>query len=1149
MQPVLFKLFSNKLFSNKLFSQLSSQLSWPEGLWPSLRLTRLTQLLLLAVTVLVYSVLGMAVANSLFVSYVGAEHLPLAFILIGLCSMPAYAIFSQIIDLYSRPQLFRYVLLASVVAILGLRLLLTQDSPYVYYILLIAIFFQWDFHNNVLYPSLLTDYFTTLEYKRYAPYIGIAQAVGTLMGGGFTTLLSHYFRTRDLLLFMPIVFVVGVVQLLYLENSQRLVNVSKPAQSVGIVESIRTFPELVKRYPLALFLASSSFLLVIIYISSEFLWFNIYGSRFSDQALTGFLGEMRIIISLVQVAIVYGVTRPLLKTLGVAQMNPVYPLTTLASFAGLLSHFGLPAAIGLHINGDGLYKGINLPVHQLNYNAIPREFVGRIRTLSDGLIYSVGLILAGLLLWLGETRLSLMQIAWVVAGLTVLLLLVRLPMGRFYASGLEEMIRSDSLDLDAFDLDPIQLTPESGKAVEALLTDSDRYSQLKGLELAARMDEPTQFLSVIEPLIAQKNSLKDEPFYAGAIALFATCPPDLQPYFQQKLSDSQLQLFAWEVLLINQVVPTSETLEHQPDLHAPDSQTTDSYTTDSYTTAPQITDPHTTERQVLKCLAQLIAHPTASPDWPLPLTSSAARIITRVVAYSKNPALAPLIPNLVLTQTQPDTIRTGLEALVPLTQRGDTATATIASSKLSHYDPMVRIAALDLLRIAAVPEQLSAVGHCLGDLNPRVREQAAKTLAACGRLGVDLAKASLESDQSDVVNAAITAIGLVRTRYASNVLFDYLAPSYAQLTQTRQWQAQIPPDAPNWEALRVAIADYHNRLIQKVLYVLSALGHARTVNAVNRLLATNAQAELENAIEVLASLNHRRFVLPLLPLLEALVTADPSQAAPTNRVPDGVPDGVPEIISGEVTPASIETATQLAKSPAAKSPAVKSPAVMPATPSITPLWLKTKGYRLLLEALESNDRWIKSGALIALAMVPAALINDPDPFLKQVAGQIFEANLPAKTAMNRLLLLKTVSLFKNLSLDELILIDESLEQTQVLTDETIFAEGDSAAHLYIIAEGEVQLVKKIDGTPRKIREIGRGNYFGEVALFDDAPLWDSAIALTDCTLLKLEKNRFLSLITQRPHMILEICRFLTRRLRETDRYRSENSSENSPIVG
>ncbi len=1068
----------------------------------SIKLDRLTQLLLLAVTVLVYSVLGMAIANSLFVSYVGAKHLPQAFVLIGLCSMPAYALFSQIVDRYSRPQLFRYVLLISIAAIIGLRLLLLQESSYAYYALLIAIFFQWDFHNNVLYPSLLTDYFTTLEYKRYAPYIGIAQAVGTLLGGGLTALLSHYFRTRDLLLFMPVVFLIGFVQLVYLERSQRQVNAGAPKHSVGILESLSTFPELAKRYPLALFLSSSSFLLVIIYISSEFLWFSIYGSRFSDQALTGFLGEMRIVISLVQVGVIYGATRPLLKSLGVARMNPVYPLTTLVSFAGLLSHFGLPAAIGLHVNGDALYKGINLPVHQLNYNAIPREFVGRIRSLSDGLIYAVGLTLAGTLLWIGETRLSLIQIAWLVASLTVVLLLVRLPMGGFYASGLEDMIRSDSLDLDEFDLYPIQLTPQSATAVKELLSDSDRYSQLKGLELAARMGQPSQFLNEVEPLVRSAaptdnpsdNGLDNRPdsqVYEQVIALFGSIPLDLQADFKAKLQDTTLQAFALEVLLVNQYVPTAENIQTWLADQSEDMRTLGLL---AHLIANSADDPTVTDLDSadLNFASSDLAH-----TWTNPLTPNAARIITRVVAYGKEPRIASLIPNVVLTQTSPDIIRTGLEALLPLTFRGDDATASMAHSKLNHYDPMVKIAALDLLRITCCDQWLSAIGHRLGDDDPRVREQAAKALAAYGRVGVDLAKAKLNDARVEVVNAAITAIGLVRSRYASNVLFDYLAPSYELLAKTRRWQTRLPTDAPNWRALKVAIADYHERLIQKVLYILSALGHARTVNAVNRLLATSAQSELENAIEVLASLNHRRFVIPLMPLLEALVPSE------TVSERSGEKSGEK---SGEVTP----------------------------------LWLKTKGYRLLLEALESNDRWIQSGALIALATVPATLVNAPDPFVKQIASQLFETTLPAETAMNRLLLLKTVSLFKNLSLDELMLIDESLDQTQVLSGATIFIEGDMAAHLYIIAEGQVQLVKEIDGVKRSLRQLGKGDYFGEVALFDDAPLWDGAIALDNCTLLKLEKNRFLSLITQRPHMILEICRFLSQRLRETDRYRSEN---------
>ncbi|AFY39419.1 putative transcriptional regulator, Crp/Fnr family [[Leptolyngbya] sp. PCC 7376] len=1034
----------------------------------SIKFDRLLQLLCLAVTVLIYSVLGMAIANSLFVSKVGAQQLPFAFALIGLCSMPAYLIFSQLVDRYSRTKLFRYVLIGSVPVILGLRFVLNYDSPYLYYLLLIAIFFQWDFHNNVLYPSLLTDYFSTLEYKRYAPNIGIAQAVGTLLGGALTTLLSHYFATKDLLFYLPIFYVLGIFQLLYLERSQRqLAQPNQSSESVGLWESIRTFPELVKRYPLSLFLASSSFLLVIIYISSEFLWFNIYGDNFSDQALTGFLGLMRIVISLIQVVVIYGATRPLLEILGVARLNPVYPLTTLTSFGILLSSFGLPAAIALHINGDAFYKAINLPIHQLNYNAIPREFVGRIRALSDGLIYAIGLTLAGVVLWLGEMYLDLQQMAWFVAGLTLIFLAVRLPMGRFYANGLEEMIRSDSIDLDAFDLDPIPLNAQSNEAIRELLKEGDRYSQLKGLELARRLDQPEQFLPEVETLLSPNTATDDPQLYSAAIALFTDCSETVQQSLEKRLENPDWQAFALEILLINRFIPSPKQIQDWLNHSSP-------------------------EMQTLGAIAELQQWDKLPKDWGKELNEVTARIMTRVVATSNNPIFAPLIPNVVLTQTDPDIIRTGLEALLPLTQKGDQETASIAHSKLSHFEPMVRIAALDLLQEARCPEFVEAIAHSLEDPEPRVRERSAKTLASYGRQGIDAAQPSLQNLRPEIVNAAITAIGAVKTRYASDILFRYLEPNYKLLEQTRKWQADLP-DSPELKVLQVAIQDYGDRLTQKVLFVLAALGYAPTVNVINRLLATNAQAELENAIEFLTSLNHRRFVTPLLPKLKALVEQD----EPTRET----------------------TSTH-----------------------ITPKWLREKGYRLLLEAMESGDRWIKIGALIALEMVPSVLANDPDPFVKQVAGQLFETHVPAKTAMNRLLLLKTVKLFRNLSLDELMLIDDGLEQTQVLAETAIFDEGGQAAYLYIIAEGTVQLRKKIDGTPRTTKQLTIGDYFGEVALFDDAPLWDGAIAQTDCTLLKLEKNRFLSLITQRPHIILEICRFLSQRLRETDKLRSPESS-------
>jgi hypothetical protein len=261
------------------------------------------------------------------------------------------------------------------------------------------------------------------------------------------------------------------------------------------------------------------------------------------------------------------------------------------------------------------------------------------------------------------------------------------------------------------------------------------------------------------------------------------------------------------------------------------------------------------------------------------------------------------------------------------------------------------------------------------------------------------------------------------------------------------------------------------------------------VNLVQRILVTSDRRDLANAVEILASINHRRFVQPMMPLLEQKVS--------------------------HKTPNKIEP---------------------------TPQWLGDKGYKILLEALDSSDRWLKTGASVALAAVPTALLKDPDPVVQSVTREIFPATTqltsPGSTSMNRLLLLRNVALFKNLSLDELFSIDQALEQKQVLAGETIYTEGSWGGHLYIIARGKIQIIKELDGEQEEIKQLITGQYFGEIALFDEALRWDGAIALEDSTLLSLEKKRFISLISQRPQIILELCRFLSRRLRETDKYMS-----------
>lgn len=1016
----------------------------------------LIQLLLLAVTILSYNVIAMAIANSLFVNHVGANSLPIAFILIGLCSMPAYGLFSTAIDRYSRPKLFRFVLGLSIALVIFLRLLLNFDSVVIYYGLLIVVFFQWDFYNNILYPSLAIDYFTSIEYKRYTPFIGIAQALGTLLGGSVTIVLSQYLRTRNLLWGLPIILAIALGQVLYLEKSQPRLDIVKPKEKTSLIASIQSFPTLAKEYPLVLLLASSSFLLVIIYLSSEFLWFSIYGNTFSERGLTSFLGLMRIVISLVQVAVLYGVTRPLLQWFGVANLNAVYPTTTLFSFAGLLLNFKLPAAIGLHINGDAFYKGINLPIHQLNYNAIPSEFSGRVRALSDGLIYSVGLTLAGVLLWVAHHYLSLVQITWLAAALTVLLLLVRLPMGKYYAQGLEQMIRADAIDLDELVSEGIPLPSQSQDAIREMLLSSDRYMKLKGLELAGSLGQLKDFAAEIEQILATA----DDEIRDTVVELLAR-DTDVEELLEQLLrSDSAIaRITAWE-LSINK----------------------------GYT-VPKLNSYVSGERTIVSDRTTLVKHSDltalATKIELADLTINEQKSLIRAVTWSNNKDAIPLLSQLLQKGSQ-EIKQQALKALINFATPHNEQLAQIAVAQIKNSEPSIRIAAWRIVELTGCQSALPIIKDGLADEDCSVRQQVANSLAAYGEVGLPLAKESLSSDDSHIIETAIAAIGKIGTKQAGNILYNYLAPDFERLERVQKWQTQIPTNDTNWKPLQIAIADYQQRSIQKVLYILSCLGRSRTVNSIRQILASQNEKDLANAVEILASMNQRRFVAPLIPVLERQL---------------------------------------------------KPPTITPI--AATPQWLRKKGYKILLEALASRDRWLKSGALIALAGIPAIALNDRDPVVKAIAQDLFILNRSSnQTLMNRLLLLKEISLFKNLSLDELLAIEKALISEQVLANQTIYTEGSWGSHFYIIAEGSVKIIKQVESQPQEIKQVTQGQYFGEIAIFDDAPRWDTAIAIEHCALLKLEKKRFLNLISQRPHIILEICRFLSQRLRETDKYLS-----------
>jgi len=96
--------------------------------------------------------------------------------------------------------------------------------------------------------------------------------------------------------------------------------------------------------------------------------------------------------------------------------------------------------------------------------------------------------------------------------------------------------------------------------------------------------------------------------------------------------------------------------------------------------------------------------------------------------------------------------------------------------------------------------------------------------------------------------------------------------------------------------------------------------------------------------------------------------------------------------------------------------------------------------------------------------------------------------------------------------------------------EVVFTQGDPAGVMYVVVEGEVDVL--LDG--KVIETVRSGGVFGEMALIDSGPRSATAISRTQCLLSPVDEMRFRDLIVREPQFAFLVMRVLARRLRRMD---------------
>jgi CRP/FNR family transcriptional regulator, cyclic AMP receptor protein len=233
----------------------------------------------------------------------------------------------------------------------------------------------------------------------------------------------------------------------------------------------------------------------------------------------------------------------------------------------------------------------------------------------------------------------------------------------------------------------------------------------------------------------------------------------------------------------------------------------------------------------------------------------------------------------------------------------------------------------------------------------------------------------------------------------------------------------------------------------------------------------------------------------------------------------------------------------------------------PALTGFALLWselLESAYLNLLLSAAQPTGLLaLIAGALAAILIVVSAFVKTIIPLRWLAVGSnvgfvLYGALHPAWLVLALHLTLLPVNVFRAIEMVRLTrrVVDSSstgdaadvwlrpyMRRVLYKQGEVIFHKGDTADHLYYLAQGRIEFVEAG-------HTISEGRIFGEIAFFaPDRKRTSTGKCLTACTILRIDETTFKQLYFQNPDFGFEVVRLIAGRLtRDVQRLETELST-------
>jgi len=201
-----------------------------------------------------------------------------------------------------------------------------------------------------------------------------------------------------------------------------------------------------------------------------------------------------------------------------------------------------------------------------------------------------------------------------------------------------------------------------------------------------------------------------------------------------------------------------------------------------------------------------------------------------------------------------------------------------------------------------------------------------------------------------------------------------------------------------------------------------------------------------------------------------------------------------------------------------------------------------------VESLTQNqDRWIR---ILAIRSTPElelhefipslhVLKSDPDELVQDAAlralsqfGEVKMDTLNTVSILERILLLREIPIFADLSPEDLKSVAEIAHEELFPQNTDIFHQGDEGSMMYVIVDGHLHVLATTDGKEHVIAERKTGDFVGEMAVIESAQRSATLRAISEVRVLSIDGETFKGILHERPDVSFAVLRSISRRLRE-----------------